>query len=482
MYGSDYSRKKAISTINNTETTKYYSGIYEKSITLGQTKELYYIMAYGSIVAMYEKTSTAGKMFYVHTDHLGSVNCVTDSTGSIVQESSYDAWGNRRDPVTLEKLDTIPTNLITTRGYTGHEHMDEFGLINMNGRVYDPKLARFLNPDPVIANPTFTQDYNAYSYVRNNPLGYVDPSGYIIISAAVRAMVEEMMDRSGERGGTWSNSGGGSWSFKPFNSDEEAFQTGFRQVYGFNCPISMSEYSRMASLNGWYSSGSRTRMKISFGKPNIGLLRLVKGFQNGNKVQWWPRFNLGISFSLVEGETEEDNSGIENFATFLRESPFLISPKNLLTLNFLTGLRPNPFFKAEALYIDAGVTFCGAECDEGMFFMLAGDDLGKVIPYSEFAGGGGSELSLSGEIGRVDVRGVPSGTVKSSYLQGPRRKASLGGSFLDLFNFGGAFAWNSFDLEDGTMVSVNSTSFSVGVGVNPFSLSVLFNVGEIKFH
>jgi hypothetical protein len=39
MYGSDYSRKKAISTINNTETTKYYSGIYEKSITLGQSKE-----------------------------------------------------------------------------------------------------------------------------------------------------------------------------------------------------------------------------------------------------------------------------------------------------------------------------------------------------------------------------------------------------------------------------------------------------------
>jgi hypothetical protein len=47
-----------------------------------------------------------------------------------------------------------------------------------NGSVYDPKLARFLNPDPVIANPTFAQDCNAYSYVRNNPLGYVDPSGY----------------------------------------------------------------------------------------------------------------------------------------------------------------------------------------------------------------------------------------------------------------------------------------------------------------
>jgi hypothetical protein len=90
-----------------------------------------------------------------------------------------------------------------------------------NGRVYDPKLARFLNPDPVIANPTFTQDYNAYSYVRNNPLGYVDPSGYILISAAVRAWAEGLLRDGGENGSYYTSSGGG--GLYNFTSQDNAF-------------------------------------------------------------------------------------------------------------------------------------------------------------------------------------------------------------------------------------------------------------------
>jgi RHS repeat-associated protein len=65
------------------------------------------------------------------------------------------------------------------RGYTGHEHLDKFALINMNGRVYDPVLARFLSPDPIIQNPENTQSLNRYSYVVNNPMKYTDPSGYV---------------------------------------------------------------------------------------------------------------------------------------------------------------------------------------------------------------------------------------------------------------------------------------------------------------
>ena len=64
------------------------------------------------------------------------------------------------------------------RAYTGHEMLDAFGLINMNGRVYDPALARFLSPDPFIQNPNSAQSYNRYSYCSNNPLKYTDPSGY----------------------------------------------------------------------------------------------------------------------------------------------------------------------------------------------------------------------------------------------------------------------------------------------------------------
>ena len=63
------------------------------------------------------------------------------------------------------------------RGYTGHEYLQSVGVINMNGRLYDPKLRRFLQPDNNIQDPFNTQNYNRYSYVLNNPLKYNDPSG-----------------------------------------------------------------------------------------------------------------------------------------------------------------------------------------------------------------------------------------------------------------------------------------------------------------
>jgi hypothetical protein len=48
----------------------------------------------------------------------------------------------------------------------------------MNGRVYDPFVARFLSPDPFVQNANSTQGFNRYSYVSNNPLKFTDPSGY----------------------------------------------------------------------------------------------------------------------------------------------------------------------------------------------------------------------------------------------------------------------------------------------------------------
>ncbi|HFQ5352949.1 RHS repeat-associated core domain-containing protein [Vibrio vulnificus] len=63
-------------------------------------------------------------------------------------------------------------------GFTGHEMLDDVGLIHINGRVYDPTLARFLSTDPYTQDKWFgTLAFNRYSYVQNNPLSYVDPTG-----------------------------------------------------------------------------------------------------------------------------------------------------------------------------------------------------------------------------------------------------------------------------------------------------------------
>ena len=66
---------------------------------------------------------------------------------------------------------------LTHRGFTGHEHYPYFKIINMNGRLYDPVIGRFFSPDKYVQDPYATQDFNRYSYAKNNPLKYVDPTG-----------------------------------------------------------------------------------------------------------------------------------------------------------------------------------------------------------------------------------------------------------------------------------------------------------------
>ena len=81
---------------------------------------------------------------YIYKDHLGSTDVVTGKTGNIRQSMSFDAWGQRRDsnswhPIADVAKQAFNTEL-TNRGFTGHEQLDEVGLIHMNGRGYDPKL------------------------------------------------------------------------------------------------------------------------------------------------------------------------------------------------------------------------------------------------------------------------------------------------------------------------------------------------------
>ena len=99
-----------------------------------------------------------------------------DENGNIVEEYSYDAWGRRRNPTDWSYAGISEPTLID-RGFTGHEHLDMFGLINMNGRIYDPITGRFLSPDNYVQAPGYSQSYNRYAYCFNNPLRYTDPDG-----------------------------------------------------------------------------------------------------------------------------------------------------------------------------------------------------------------------------------------------------------------------------------------------------------------
>ena len=119
-----------------------------------------------------------GTTLYAHVDHLGSVDVLTDDGGKLVERRSYDTFGARRNPLWGKPPPASFSSLTTTKGFTWHESEDELGLINMKGRMYDPKVGRFLTTDPVVSDPFSGQGWNPYSYVFNNPLTFVDPSGF----------------------------------------------------------------------------------------------------------------------------------------------------------------------------------------------------------------------------------------------------------------------------------------------------------------
>ena len=112
-------------------------------------------------------------MHYTLKDHQGSLTATV--CGNTLERLSYDAWGRRRNPNGFGYGNVSHT---FDRGYTLHEHYDDFDLINMNGRMYDPVMSSFLSVDRYVQQPDNSQGFNRYAYCMHNPLKYVDPSGW----------------------------------------------------------------------------------------------------------------------------------------------------------------------------------------------------------------------------------------------------------------------------------------------------------------
>ncbi len=194
-YGPDRARYKRVDSTTSGVTTTLYIGSVEKITQADGSKEFKRYIGGVAIMTLALDTSGATQSrntHYLYKDHLGSLDIITDAAGQIVQEQSFDAWGQRRDAVNWQDLLAAQLtgfdHSVTTRGFTGHEMLDEVGIIHMNGRIYDPKLGRFLQADPFIQEPTHTQSLNRYSYVLNNPLNATDPSGYFVFTFAAIAL------------------------------------------------------------------------------------------------------------------------------------------------------------------------------------------------------------------------------------------------------------------------------------------------------
>jgi RHS repeat-associated protein len=161
------------------ETTVYFEDMYERATAAGGAAVHRYYVAAGSATLVLTRQAGQGKgsAAYLHTEALGSTDVVTADAGGILQRRSYDAFGARRHPVWGQAAGAFVSK-VSRVGFTGHEDEDDLGLVNMRGRIYDPKVGRFLQTDPIVSAPASGQSWNPYSYVHNSPLNFTDPSGF----------------------------------------------------------------------------------------------------------------------------------------------------------------------------------------------------------------------------------------------------------------------------------------------------------------
>lgn len=182
LYGPEHERYRMIAPGRTTwylNPSLHQGGHYEQTLYVSGTRE-HRITIYGGGRPVGEAISYTvdggapppPQTRYFHTDAQGSITAVTDGTGAVITRYRYDPWGKQY------LVYGSNAGLSQTRqGHTGHEMLDS-GLTHMNGRLYDPMLARFVSADPFVQAPYNLQSLNRYSYVFNNPLGYTDPSGY----------------------------------------------------------------------------------------------------------------------------------------------------------------------------------------------------------------------------------------------------------------------------------------------------------------
>ena len=306
--------KMIVDSGGSTLLTRYYfDNKYEiDGVKANAAQRLYIGGDAYSAPAVYvkEENSSEWKIFYICRDYLGSITHVANVDGTLKQELSYDAWGRLRNPDTQVAYSPgTESALFLGRGYTGHEHLPQFGLINMNARLYDPVLGRFLSPDPYVQMPDFTQNFNRYSYCLNNPLVYIDASGEIVwfVPVIIGAVIGSYT------GGVLANEG----QYNPFKWDYSSSKTwrymaggaivgglaGWAggAIAGSGIPLAntaaIAGSSLINSVGTWTYTGGQTPITMSFGIASYDFTHGTFGYLGKKGNKWYE--NIGYGFGAL---------------------------------------------------------------------------------------------------------------------------------------------------------------------------------------
>ena len=341
-YGVDEQRRKGIFKDGSATFTRYYSGNYEEEVdSSGKVKKIHYISGGDGLAGIYINDDGNNRFYSTYCDYQGSLLALTDMNGVVKERYAYDPWGNRRNPV-LWKDPDVRTKFIVDRGYTLHEHLDGFGLINMNGRVYDPLLGMFLSPDPYVQAPGNWLNYNRYGYCYGTPLLYTDPSGEtawlipVIIGAVIGAYTGGTIANDGQYNpAKWDYSSGKTWGYMYGGAVAGGISgaTGWA-ITGSGMPMANTAAIAGSSLTNSAYTGGQTPVSISLGFASYDLKSSQWGYLGKKNNEWYENlgYGLGVMANLADfGKTSElylnteKKSSINHSAILEKDNSIIIS-------------------------------------------------------------------------------------------------------------------------------------------------------------
>jgi len=341
----------------------------------GYSAQAVYKKTYSSVGAVQEQT------LYLHRDYQGSILTITNEAGAVLEKRQFDAWG------AIVKVQDGAGNAlngltILDRGYTGHEHLQSVCLIHMNGRLYDPKLHRFLQPDNYVQDPENTQNYNRYGYVLNNPLKYTDPSGEfwnVLFGYLFNAYVRGAYSNGGELNpAKWNSTGFINAATSTASLGASTVGTNFANSYLYN-------YNRPPELG---ISAVQQSNSIMFENTQ------KKGFSSSDTFDFLTTFGVASSAGNVINFKEMHGYQLD-------KSDFLIGRYNSLNaIDFAENVVPGRFALYEKGY------------QEALSTMKIVNTTGKVIANTGYYAGyfeGGYKV-LNGDVAGGSV------SIGSNYL------------------------------------------------------------------
>ncbi|MBI5050671.1 MAG: hypothetical protein HZC11_07350 [Nitrospirae bacterium] len=148
-------------------STTYIGSLYEINSDGTTTKHIF--SGSNRIASSLRNAAGVEAISYFHSDHLGSSNIITDSSGKQIGFTEFTPYGS-----TFKQTGSFDPK----HKFTGKELDSSTGLYYYGARYYDPFFGRFITPDTIVQAPYDPQSLNRYSYCRNNPINLVDPTGH----------------------------------------------------------------------------------------------------------------------------------------------------------------------------------------------------------------------------------------------------------------------------------------------------------------